>query len=259
MRLCIGFMPLEEEIEMFTSARIGIAAATIALIALPQLAPAQTMSAEEILRRIQLQREMVARREKEAPRTRTLSFAPQSTPSESTSDAAAVVSETPPDTAENTAPALAAPETTDTSSGVALASDVAPEKTEAPRLVEAKAVENIPVYKAEHAVDLVVYFEFDSAILRADAKEQLDALCTALQADATGVYRVIGHTDAAGSDAYNLTLSKARAKSVVRYLVDSCGIAAERLEPLGLGELRLRDSAHPRAAVNRRVEIQVAS
>ena len=49
------------------------------------------------------------------------------------------------------------------------------------------------------------------------------------------VIELSAHTDSKGSNAYNLKLSEARARSVVNYLV-SKGIAAERLQAKGYGE-----------------------
>ncbi|RMH47758.1 MAG: OmpA family protein [Alphaproteobacteria bacterium] len=228
--------------------RAGLLAA-IAAVALPQIAPAQTMTAEEILRRIQEQREALARQDR-TERTRTLKFVDSSNPAPSEAEAAAVVSTAPAAPAapgEEAAPAPVAP-----------AATAAPPGSAAPALLPAAATETLPVVEERIAIDLVVYFEFDSAVLRPEAREQLDQLCTALSRD-TGTYEIIGHTDAAGSEDYNLRLSRARAQEVVRYLVKSCGIAPERLRAHGLGEARLKDPANPRAAVNRRVEIQVAS
>jgi len=129
-------------------------------------------------------------------------------------------------------------------------------------------------------IDLTIYFEFDSALLKAESKAQVDALCTAITANeeakasmalesgsaamagaaaatSHGKYQIIGHTDASGSVQYNLTLSQARADEVVRYMVRDCGIDGNLLEAVGMGEARLKDPANPRADINRRVEIQV--
>ncbi len=48
--------------------------------------------------------------------------------------------------------------------------------------------------------------------------------------------QIEGHTDASGSDEYNLGLSRRRAMAVATYLVERQGIEAERLVVLGLGE-----------------------
>ncbi len=67
--------------------------------------------------------------------------------------------------------------------------------------------------------------------------------------------RVEGHTDSRGSDEHNLDLSKRRAASVMKFLIQA-GVAPERLESQGYGEehpIASNDTALGRAK-NRRVE-----
>lgn len=70
--------------------------------------------------------------------------------------------------------------------------------------------------------------------------------------------RVEGHTDSRGADAMNMQLSKRRASSVRRWLVEN-GVAPERLEAWGCGEsspIASNDSADGRAE-NRRVVFHI--
>jgi OOP family OmpA-OmpF porin len=69
---------------------------------------------------------------------------------------------------------------------------------------------------------------------------------------------VEGHTDSRASDAYNLELSRRRAASVMRFLIES-GVAAERLCSQGFGRSRpLADNATEEGmALNRRVEFTI--
>ena len=69
-------------------------------------------------------------------------------------------------------------------------------------------------------------------------------------------FQIIGHSDASGPEAYNLSLSLLRAAEVRRHLVATCGLPAERLEAIGVGEGFPIDTADPRADANRRVEFQ---
>lgn len=107
------------------------------------------------------------------------------------------------------------------------------------------------------SVDLAVNFEYASAKLTPDARLVLDNLAKALADPALSGsrFRVAGHTDARGSDAYNLTLSKQRARAAADYLVREHGIDAQRLSVEGFGERQLLDPANPESAVNRRVQI----
>jgi outer membrane protein OmpA-like peptidoglycan-associated protein len=70
--------------------------------------------------------------------------------------------------------------------------------------------------------------------------------------------RVEGHTDDRGKDAYNLELSKRRAASVVRYLLEQ-GVADNRLTSEGYGETRPISDNKTAAgrSQNRRVEFVV--
>jgi len=105
-------------------------------------------------------------------------------------------------------------------------------------------------------IDLSIQFDFDSAKLQASSKPLLDNLAAAMRADRLMSIRfsVEGHTDAKGTEAYNLNLSQKRADSVVHYLID-LGIPSERLVSTGKGfsELLLPDQPH--AMENRRVRI----
>tara|TARA_R110002049_G_scaffold10127_3_gene50381 strand:+ start:84286 stop:84876 length:591 start_codon:yes stop_codon:yes gene_type:complete len=111
----------------------------------------------------------------------------------------------------------------------------------------------------EEQVNVNVSFDFDSAALREDQKPKLVALCTALKAADVQKIRILGHTDASGSAAYNERLSKLRAEEVKRYLSSDCGFPEDRMEAQGVGERFPFDAADPRADVNRRVEFQALS
>lgn len=105
-------------------------------------------------------------------------------------------------------------------------------------------------------VNIQISFDFDSAALRADQKAKLATLCQVMQAVDVSVFQIIGHTDSSGSAAYNERLSKLRAEEVKRHLVSDCGIAANRLNAVGLGESAPYNTNNPRADENRRVEFQ---
>lgn len=111
----------------------------------------------------------------------------------------------------------------------------------------------------EDQVNVQIRFDFDSAALRDDQKPKLATLCQALKTVDIQLFRIVGHTDAAGSASYNETLSLLRAQEVKRHLVNECGITAERLEAVGVGEQFPLDKDNPRNDVNRRVEFQALS
>ena len=107
------------------------------------------------------------------------------------------------------------------------------------------------------SIDLAVNFEYASAKLTPDARIVLDNLGQALSDAALrdSRFRIAGHTDARGSDAYNLTLSRQRARSVADYLVRQHRIDARRLGIEGYGRSQLLDPDNPASPVNRRVQI----
>jgi len=73
-------------------------------------------------------------------------------------------------------------------------------------------------------------------------------------------WEVGGHTDAIGSDSYNMRLSKQRAQAVVDYLV-SQGVGRSNLTMVGYGErnpIATNDTDEGRS-MNRRVEIKLLS
>jgi OmpA-OmpF porin, OOP family len=107
------------------------------------------------------------------------------------------------------------------------------------------------------AVDITVFFEYDSAKLTPEARIQLEPLAKALMSDELKAYRFLlaGHTDAAGDAGYNERLSLKRADAVRRFLSDTFNINPSRLVVHGWGESRLKDPDQPRKSINRRVEV----
>ncbi|MDX2002187.1 MAG: OmpA family protein [Chitinophagales bacterium] len=83
-----------------------------------------------------------------------------------------------------------------------------------------------------------IYYDYNSAALRQESSASLDSLYTIL-IENPGISIELGsHTDARGSETYNINLSQKRAESVVKYLVGK-GIALERLKARGYGETQL--------------------
>ena len=111
--------------------------------------------------------------------------------------------------------------------------------------------------KALAAFDLVVNFDYNSDVLTKSARQNLDEFAKALQDPrlAAGSFVVEGHTDAKGSETYNLTLSERRAAAVVRYLSEK-GIDTSKLAPRGFGEAKPK-AANPFDPANRRVETRL--
>jgi hypothetical protein len=88
-------------------------------------------------------------------------------------------------------------------------------------------------------------------------REVLDRLGEALASPELQRHRflIAGHTDAVGTDEFNLDLSYKRAQAVRDYLTRVHGIHPHRIAVKGWGRTRLKDRAHPEAGINRRVEV----
>lgn len=115
---------------------------------------------------------------------------------------------------------------------------------------------------ATGAVSIVtnINFDFNSAVVRDDAKPKLDRVIALLKESPNVRVRVVGYTDSTGPAEYNQQLSLRRAESVRDYMA-SHGVAASRLSVLGKGEADpLVDNATKEGrAVNRRVEFEVVN
>lgn len=111
--------------------------------------------------------------------------------------------------------------------------------------------------KDKPKIDLEINFDYNSDRVSAKSLPSVQALGRALaNPDLKGsTFIVAGHTDAAGSDAYNQELSERRADSIKRYLVEKSGISATDLVTVGYGKTQLKDPANPLAEVNRRVQV----
>jgi len=104
-----------------------------------------------------------------------------------------------------------------------------------------------------------IYFKFNKWDIDPKSFKLMDEVASTMKAAPEIKVWIDGHTDSKGSDKFNKTLSQKRVDSVKRYLVDKGGIAADRLEPRGLGEsvpIADNKSADGRAA-NRRVEFNL--
>lgn len=119
------------------------------------------------------------------------------------------------------------------------------------------AISNTRSLGRRPSVNFKVQFEFGSDRLTEEAKFVLSELGLAITSQDLSEYSflIAGHTDAVGSEEYNLLLSERRARAVREYLTSTINVSAERLQDVGWGEARPLDSVNPDGDVNRRVEI----
>jgi outer membrane protein OmpA-like peptidoglycan-associated protein len=122
-------------------------------------------------------------------------------------------------------------------------------------VVKTRSLKLINEPEPAKALSLPVHFTFDSATISPAARPQLDALAAGIKMLPAGQTVVIeGHTDAVGTETYNMELSQRRAAAVKSYLVSMHGIPADRLRDVGFGLLRPIEGSDPVAAENRRVQ-----
>jgi outer membrane protein OmpA-like peptidoglycan-associated protein len=105
-----------------------------------------------------------------------------------------------------------------------------------------------------------IFFDRNMARIKSQAKPTIDQLARLIKSHPE--YKLIaieGHADHSGNKAFNMKLSRRRAKRVWRYLVGK-GVKPERLEILGYGESRpLLEGDPEERSMNRRVEVVIKS
>ena len=102
----------------------------------------------------------------------------------------------------------------------------------------------------------IVYFDFDSAEIRADSQSVVAAHARYLAGAPAQKVRLEGHADERGSREYNIGLGERRAQAVRRALLLQ-GVAEVQLSTVSYGEERpaVAGSDEQAYAANRRVEI----
>lgn len=105
-------------------------------------------------------------------------------------------------------------------------------------------------------VGRVVYFDFDSYVVKPEAQGLVDANARFLKTDASRKVVVEGHTDERGGREYNLALGQKRAEAVRRSL-NLLGVQDSQVEAVSFGkEKPAAEGANEAAyAQNRRAEL----
>ena len=104
--------------------------------------------------------------------------------------------------------------------------------------------------------DNVVYFDFDSSVLKDDGRKLVTQWAEHLSANRGTKVTLEGHCDERGTPEYNVALGERRANAVRELLVQQ-GVAESQLSVTSIGEERPVDTGHNERAwrKNRRVEI----
>ena len=106
-----------------------------------------------------------------------------------------------------------------------------------------------------------VFFDFDKDEIRPDANSVLDLIADNMRRDVPDAQvLLLGHTDAIGSDGYNIELSRRRAVSVMEALITR-GVRTAQLSTIAIGKrqpIAPNDTEDGRAR-NRRVEFVISA
>ena len=108
------------------------------------------------------------------------------------------------------------------------------------------------------AVSKTVLFEFDKSLVKKESYGELESIVNLLEMNPTYKLSLEGHTDAIGTEAYNVGLSKNRVNAVKDFLIMN-GIAADRIIIQHHGETKpvaTNDNADGRKS-NRRVDVNI--
>ncbi len=84
------------------------------------------------------------------------------------------------------------------------------------------------------SLPLLVYFDFDKAIIPGTSHKVLDTIAERLKDDPALTLQLNGYTDHKGTTAYNLRLAERRARACARYLL-SKGVRASQLQATAYG------------------------
>lgn len=135
-----------------------------------------------------------------------------------------------------------------------------PEKTVQTKFRSIRLAPKPSEQKESVGIALPIQFAYNSAEIKRGAQPFLDEVGRMLNlAELKGERIVIeGHTDASGSEYYNVALSWQRAKAVQTYLVSAYAIAPGTLTIKGIGEAEPLSGYNPYDGLNRRVEFHRA-
>jgi peptidoglycan-associated lipoprotein len=102
----------------------------------------------------------------------------------------------------------------------------------------------------------VIYFDYDSYVVKDEFRPVVEAQAKVLGADRKKKIAVEGHTDERGGSEYNLALGQKRAESVAKQLT-LLGVQADQVEAVSFGKERpaVQGSDEAAWAKNRRAEL----
>ena len=122
-------------------------------------------------------------------------------------------------------------------------------------VAQVNAIQSKGIDPGPAGVEKVVFFDFDSYVIKAEAKPIIEAHARYLRADAKRKAALEGHTDEQGGREYNLALGQKRAEAV-RKALTLLGVSDAQLEAVSFGKEKpaVVGSSEAAYAKNRRVE-----
>ncbi|MCQ2574705.1 MAG: OmpA family protein [Alphaproteobacteria bacterium] len=119
-------------------------------------------------------------------------------------------------------------------------------------------VQQLPLEPQQHIMEEIfeIRFDFDKSNIKPEYEEIIRKLATTTQANKNIKVSVVGHTDTAGSNAYNYALGGRRAEAVRKKLI-SYGIPSSQIVAVSAGEedLKVLTPDNTPNAENRRVRV----
>lgn len=143
------------------------------------------------------------------------------------------------------------------------ATEAPPEPAPPPPVAVSEPIEALPPVETPPPAVTVpemdpVYFDFDSHLLAASARDVLDHAAKLMRDRPELEVTIEGHCDERGASEYNMALGERRASAAREYLLAS-GVANERIRTISYGEERPFVESHDEAAwaMNRRAHFNV--
>jgi outer membrane protein OmpA-like peptidoglycan-associated protein len=111
------------------------------------------------------------------------------------------------------------------------------------RLLAPVAPESSPAVASKDPGGAAIFFDFDSALLRNEARPVLQKMALLLRGKDKEDLKVDGNCDELGTVEYNLALGDQRARAAKEYLVH-LGVASNRIKAVSYGSQRPRSAGH---------------
>ena len=92
-----------------------------------------------------------------------------------------------------------------------------------------------PIRKGTVIILENIYYDFNKSAIRAGAAHELEGIAKLMKVYPSMEIELGAHTDARGTEAYNLNLSLRRAESAKQFLVRR-GVAAHRIRAIAMGK-----------------------